>query len=117
MTEQHKLFIRLTTQVAKRAAARWLRKRADDDPTVDDDFDFDGVTHEGIYWAIRAMNGNGRLRFPEGHAQAGQLIGGWFLILAWQGPLSALPDKVTPFIITPEQFATIYPGGPPEVMG
>jgi hypothetical protein len=115
--EQHKIYIRLTTLAAKRAAAKFLRNLADDDPSVVEDFDFDGRTRAGYYWAIRVINGNGRVRFPEGHPNAGGLIGGWFLIMAWQGPLDALPDKILPFIIPPESFNTIYPGFPPEVLG
>jgi len=117
MIEQHKLFIRLPNLVARQVAAKWLANREDDDPETINDFSFDGRTRGGIYWAAKAMGENGRLRFPEGHPQAGGLISGHFLILAWQGPLDALPDKLLPYVLTDAQITSVFPNGPPEVMG
>jgi hypothetical protein len=114
--EQHILYIRLNTVAQRRAAAKYLKNLEDDDPTVVEDFDFDGWTRTGFYWAIHVMNSNGRIRYPEGHASAGNLVPGWFLIMAWQGPRASIPDKILPFIIEPDQFDAIYPGFPPARM-
>lgn len=117
MTEQHKLFIRLPNLAARQLAAKWMANREDDDPEVVNDFEFDGVTRQGIYWAAKMMGDKGRLRFPEGHPQAGGLIAGHFLILAWQGALDTLPPRLKDYVLTDAQILSVFPDGPPEVMG
>jgi hypothetical protein len=116
MVEQHKRYLRFPDQVARRLAAKLLKGLPDEDPTVVDDFDFDGW-HNGYYWAIRMMGERGRLRFPEGHPNAGGLIAGHFVIMAWQGPLSAAPARLRDYVLTDAQIASVFPDGPPEVMG
>jgi hypothetical protein len=66
---------------------------------------------------MKVMGENGRLRYPEGHAQAGQLIPGHFAIIAWQGPPSEAPQRLRDYIVTDAQMDSVFPGGPPEVMG
>jgi hypothetical protein len=116
MIEQHVFYVRLTTQAQRRAAIRIMHEIAADDESVYDDMAFDGW-FKGFYWAARMMGERGRIRYPVGHAQAGTLITGHFFIIAFQGPLDKLPDQLKNVIIQPEQFNSIYPGFPPEVMG
>lgn len=123
MTEQHKFYVRLPNQTARRAAAKWMRNLEDDAvdeagvPIVVDDFDFDGRTRDNIYWAAKMMGDKGRLRFPEGHPQAGGLIAGHFLMMAWQGGLDTIPPRLKDYILTDAQIASVFPNGPPEMMG
>lgn len=113
--EQHVIYIRLATQAQRRAAVRLLERLSQEE--VDrDDIQADG-RYEGFYWAARMMGDRGRLRFPEGHPQAGGLISGHFFILVWQGPRDLLPAVISQVEITRDKFDTIYPGFPPEVMG
>jgi hypothetical protein len=114
MIEQHKRILRFNTLEARKIASRLLRNA--DDSDTSDEFQFDGW-HNGYYWAIHVMGDNGRLRYPEGHAQAGQLIPGHFIIMAWQGPLSEAPAQLRDNVVTEAQIAATFPNGPPEVMG
>jgi hypothetical protein len=114
--EQHKRYLRFSTAEARRLASRLLRNLPDEDTESDSGFDLDGW-HNGYYYAIKIMGVNGRLRYPEGHAQAGQLIPGHFIIIAWQGPLSEAPNRLRDYVITDAQIASTFPNGIPEVMG
>jgi hypothetical protein len=115
--EQHIRVLRFNTIEARRIAARLLRGLEETDVTPNaEGFDYDGW-HNGYYYAIKVMGENGRLRYPEGHAQAGQLIPGHFIIIAWQGPLSETPVALRDNVVTAAQVATVFPNGWPEVMG
>jgi hypothetical protein len=117
MTEQHKRILRFNTLEARRIAARLLRNlEAGDNTETAQGFDYDGWIN-GYYYAIKVMGDNGRLRYPEGHAQAGQLIPGHFIIMAWQGPLSEAPASLRDNVVTQAQIDATFPNGPPEVMG
>jgi hypothetical protein len=114
--EQHVRYLRFTTAEARRLASRLLANMPDEDTTSPSDFSFDGW-HNGYYWVVHVMGTNGRLRYPEGHAQAGQLIPGHFVIMAWQGPLSAAPQRLRDYVVTDAQIASVFPDGVPEVLG
>jgi hypothetical protein len=131
--EQHVRILRFNTLEARRIASRLLRNT--DDSDTGDQFEYDGwVWKDGMkpppedtttahnaansyYYAIHVMGVNGRLRYPEGHAQAGQLIPGHFIIMAWQGPLSEAPAGLRDNVVTQAQIDATFPDGPPEVMG
>jgi hypothetical protein len=114
--EQHKRYLRFTTAEARRLASRLLAGMDDEDTTSPSNFSFDG-RHDGYYWAMHVLGENGRLRYPVGHAQAGTLIPGHFVQIAWQGPLSAAPNRLRDYVVTDAQIAAIFPNGMPEVMG
>jgi len=114
--EQHKRYLRFTTAEARRLASRLLANMEDEDTESPSDFAFDGW-HNGYYWAMHVMGVNGRLRYPEGHAQAGNLIPGHFVIMVWQGPLSEAPNRLRDYVVTQAQLDATFPEGPPEVMG
>jgi hypothetical protein len=117
MIEQHKRILRFNTDEARRVAARLLRGLESGDVSeAANGFDYDGWTN-GYYYAIKVMGDNGRVKYPEGHAQAGQLIPGHFIIVAWQGPLSEAPAALRDNVVTQAQLDSVFPNGPPEVMG
>jgi hypothetical protein len=114
--EQHKRYLRFTTDEARRLASRLLAGMEDGDVSSPSDFFYDGWIN-GYYWAMHVMGANGRVRYPEGHAQAGQLIPGHFVIMAWQGPLSEAPTRLRDYVVTDAQIAATFPDGVPEIMG
>jgi hypothetical protein len=124
--EQHKRYLRFNNAEARRLASRLLRNKPDSDTTSPPDFDFDGW-HNGYYWAMKLLGENGRVRAPGTWSglpgemgstyTPGALLPGHFAIIAWQGPPAAAPQRLRDFILSDAQIATVFPNGPPEVMG